>query len=420
MNKLTSNTILETAVFNLSRTAERLDLSPDVFAKIAEPREKIELTLTPVLIGNEMTIIKVFLVRHNDVLGPAKGGIRMTPTVTMDDITGLSMEMTWKTSLIAVPFGGGKAGIRFDPATVSPEAKEIVIRSFTRGVRRHIGPEVYIPAPDMGTNEVDMGHVRDCISYSNGTSITNGCFVTGKPVVLGGIAGRREATGKGVVYTTLEACDALGIDIKSARVAVQGFGNVGSVAADIIESCGAAVVAVSDVDCGLMNPDGIDIKSLIKHVRQNGSIKGFSGAVEIERDKVLEADCDILIPAAAQSQITGQNAGKIKAKIIAEGANSPTTPEGDDILNQRNVFIIPDILCNAGGVFVSYLEYTQETQREQMSGEQVEKRLSERMSNKFQEVYEYATDNGIGMRNAAMDIAVRRVVDGIYARGILP
>ena len=417
---MAENTILKTATYNLERSALRLQLDDAMHARLCAPKEKIEITLNPEFSNGKGVHIKTFIVRHCDALGPAKGGIRMSPDVTIDDVTGLSMEMTWKTSLIGVPFGGGKSGICFDANSVSLQDKEIVIRAFTRSAKRHIGPEIYVPAPDMGTNEKDMGHIRDCISYSDGTSITRGCFVTGKPIVLGGIVGRREATGKGVVYTTLAACEKLGIDIKKARVAVQGFGNVGSVAAIAIAQAGAKVVAVADVHGGVYNEAGIDIKKLEAHVKSTGSLNNFAGCKAISSDGVLEVACDILIPAATQSQITIDNANKIQATIIAEGANAPTTPEADEILKKRGIFVIPDILCNAGGVFVSYLEYTQETQREQMTLEQVERRLSERMKSRFSEVEAYAANKKLTMREAAMDIAVSRVVDAIVARGFLP
>jgi len=412
--------ILTTALYNLRQSARRLEIDEHIIARIAEPKEKIEITTDPILPHGEAAHVKVFVVRHNDVLGPAKGGIRMAKSVTIDDIVGLSMEMTWKTSLIGVPFGGGKSGIRCDPASLSPEAREIIIRSFTRGLRRHIGPEIYIPAPDMGTNEEDMGHVRDCIAYSNGTSITKGCFVTGKPVILGGIVGRREATGKGVIFTTLAACEKIGIDITKARVAVQGFGNVGMVAAIWAAKSGASVIAVSDITGGIINERGLDIDALREHVKETDGVRGFQDATETTNNAVIEAPCDILIPAATQSQITNANADKIKAKVIAEGANSPTTPDADELLNRRGIFIIPDILCNAGGVFVSFLEYTQETQREQMTYEQVDQRLRDRMMGKFDEVYSYSLEKHLTMRQAAMDIAVGRVVEGIHSRGLLP
>lgn len=421
-NMKTKNNILYTSLYNFNLLAERLDLDDAIRRKILGPKEKIEISIDPVLSNGKVLNLKAYIVKHNDILGPAKGGIRMTSDVCLDDITGLAMEMTWKTSLIGVPFGGGKSGINFDPTSLSPSDKEIIIRAFTRGARHHIGPEIYIPAPDMGTNERDMGHIRDCISYSEGTSITKGCFVTGKPIILGGIVGRREATGKGVVYTTLAMCEELVLDITKMRVAVQGFGNVGSVAAAEIAKCGVKVVAIADLSGGIFNSDGLDIDALLQHIINNGDhgVKGFKKATEIDKNEIFGIDCDILIPAAAGSQITAENVKKIKAKIIAEGANAPTTPEADGILNQRQIHVIPDILCNAGGVFVSYLEYTQETQREQMTITQVEQRLSDRMRQQFSKVYDFAKEKGLTMREAAMDIAVRRVVEGVYARGLLP
>ena len=414
------NGLLNTSVVNLGKTAQRLGLSDPMFQRLVEPKEKIEITLNPVCYGGKVAHIKSFVVRHSDALGPAKGGIRMSPTVAMDDITGLSMEMTWKTALIGVPFGGGKSGICFDPACADPADKEVLMRAFTRGAKRHIGPEIYIPAPDMGTNEKDMGHIRDCISYSEGTSITRGCFVTGKPVILGGIVGRREATGKGVVYAVVTASEKLGIDLKKATVAVQGFGNVGSVAAKAIYDLGGTVVAVSDVAGGVYNEKGLAIDDLLVHFQQTGLLTGFADSSPMTNKELLTCKCDILIPAATQSQLTAENADRVCAKIIAEGANGPTTPEADDILCKKGVFIIPDILCNAGGVFVSYLEYTQETQREQMTVEQVDARLQKRMRDRVCQVYDYSQAKRCTMREAAMDIAVGNVVAAIEARGFLP
>lgn len=414
-----SSTVLKTAQHNLEQAVRRLKLNDQQAARLNDPKEKIEIALNPSLTSGKVMHIKAFISRHNDALGPSKGGIRMAGDVTCDDIVGLSMEMTWKTALIGVPFGGGKSGICIDPGQLSTDEKQAVIRSFTRSARRHIGPEIYIPAPDMGTNQQDMGHIRDCISYSQGISITSGCYVTGKPIILGGIVGRKEATGKGVVYTTLSACKVLGIEIQNARVAVQGFGNVASVAATDIADLGAKVIAVSDIQGGILDERGLDIKRLTAHFNSTGSLSSFDNASIITNEELLACDCDILIPAATQSQITSRNADKIKAKLIAEGANAPTMPDADKILNERGVFIIPDILCNAGGVFVSYLEYTQETQREQMTIEQVEKRLEGRMKARFLDVYEYHQENKMNMRDAAMDIAVKRVMDAVNARGLL-
>lgn len=418
--KGSTNSILETSLYNFEQAAKRLGLDDAVCQKVLGPKEKIELRIDPILPDGRVINVEVFVVRHNDARGPAKGGIRMTRDVSLDDVTGLAMEMSWKTSLIGVPFGGGKSGIRVDPALLSPEAKEIIIRSFTRGAKRHIGPEIYIPAPDMGTNESDMAHIRDCISYSQGISITQGCFVTGKPVILGGIVGRREATGKGVVYTVLAMCGRLGLDMSNMRVVVQGFGNVGSVAAAEIAKHGAKVVGVADISGGIVCPDGLDIEALLLHSREAGGVKGFEKATQIDKSEIFEVDCDIFIPAAAGSQITAENASTIKASVVAEGANSPTTPGADEILRQQGVLVIPDILCNAGGVFVSYLEYTQETQREQMTLAEVEGRLADRMKQRFNVVYDFACENDLAMRDAAMNMAVGGVVDAVRARGLFP
>ena len=419
MNQSVSS-LLQTSLRNFEMSANRLNLDEAIRKKVSGPKEKIEININPTLHNGQVHNIKAFVVRHNDILGPAKGGIRMTTQVSVDDIAGLAMEMTWKTSLVGVPFGGGKSGICIDPLKFSSNDKEAIIRSFTRGARRHLGPEIYIPAPDMGTNEIDMAHISDCISYSGGTSITTGCFVTGKPVILGGIVGRREATGKGVVYTVLALCEKLGYNINDMRIVVQGFGNVGSVATVEIAKLGATVVGVSDLSGGIVDPDGLDVEALLQHFKNTGSIKGFENATHIEKEGIFEIDCDILIPAACESQITIKNVNNIQAKIIAEGANAPTTPDADEALNERGVLVIPDILCNAGGVFVSYLEYTQETQREQMTLSAVEQRLAERMQQRFNDVYDFAREKRLTMREAAMDMAVSKVVEAVFVRGLLP
>jgi glutamate dehydrogenase/leucine dehydrogenase len=415
-----SSGILKTAQHNFQQAALRLNLPEPVWQHLLRIKEQITLQLHPELPSGRMLNTCAFIARHSDVLGPAKGGIRMTAEVSEEDIAGLSMEMTWKTALIGVPFGGGKSGIVCDAATLSPEDKEVLIRAFARAARRHIGPEIYVPAPDMGTGEREMGYLRDCISHSEGVSIPRGCFVTGKPVILGGIHGRREATGKGVVYTLISVCRHLGIEIKGLRVAIQGFGNVGAVAAKQLAAIGARVIAVTDLTGGIFHDEGLNVETLLTHVQKTGGVAGFPEAKPLSPDQIFEVECDVLIPAAAGSQVTAENVGKIRARIIAEGANAPITPEADEVLNAAGVFIVPDILCNAGGVFVSYLEYTQETQREQMTLAEVERRLEERMTRCFEEVFECAVKKKQSMRAAAMDIAVSRVVEGIRARGVYP
>ncbi|MBE2204227.1 MAG: Glu/Leu/Phe/Val dehydrogenase [Chthoniobacterales bacterium] len=416
----TQDAVLRTAMHNYEATAERLGLPDAIARRLAHPKEMITLQLHPAMPDGRLLDVQAHVVRHCDALGPAKGGIRMDAAVTRDMVTGLSMEMTWKTALIGVPFGGGKTGIVCNPGELPPDGKEILIRSFVRAARRHIGPEIYVPAPDMGTGQKEMGFIRDCISYSDGIAIPRGCFVTGKPVILGGIRGRREATGRGVVAALECACRHLGRDLSRLTVAVQGFGNVGAVAARELQQRGAKVVAVADLTGGTHKASGLDIAALERHVAQTGKLANFAGGDEIDPARLHETECDILLPAAAGSTIHAGNAAGIKARIIAEGANAPVTPEADKILSEAGVFFIPDILCNAGGVFVSYLEYTQETQREQMEKAEVEARLHERMETAFQEVLTYSLEKNMPMRAAAMDIAVRRVAEAITARGIHP
>ncbi|MCD6377261.1 MAG: Glu/Leu/Phe/Val dehydrogenase [Planctomycetes bacterium] len=415
------NSILSTALANYDRTAQMLqgEVDSDLLLKIRQPKERIEVTLGPLLGDNKLHLFKAFVVRHSEAMGPAKGGIRMTDSVSIDDVTGLAMEMTWKCALIGVPFGGGKSGIVADPAKLTKHDKEIIIRSFARNALRHIGPQVYVPAPDMGTNEQDMGYIKDAISFSMGKATTQGCYVTGKPVILGGIPGRREATGNGVVICITEAFKTMDMKIRGATAIVQGFGNVGSVAAIGLHRLGVRIVAVSDLYGAVADEKGLDIEALIEHTKRTGSVKDFPQGRQIDGKKMLEMPCDVLVPAAAANQITADNAPNIKAKIIAEGANGPTSPQADEILTKRGIFTIPDILCNAGGVFVSYLEYTQETQQEQMTEEEVNDRLKKRMTEKFHQVYELSRQRKITMRESAMYIGVKNVCQAMIARGYL-
>jgi glutamate dehydrogenase (NAD(P)+) len=414
--------ILGNAVANLDRACGLLgdEVNRDLFQKMRMPKERIELRLTPQTQDGRVHTYRAFIVRHSDALGPAKGGIRMTPDVTLDDVTGLAMEMTWKCALIGVPFGGGKSGIVADAARLSGHDKETIIRSFARHARRHIGPQIYVPAPDMGTNSEDMGHLKDAISFSAGEATTHGCFVTGKPVILGGIPGRREATGRGVGITTVEAMRLLGLDPAASTFVIQGFGNVGSVTAAELHQLGGKVVAAGDLSGAVHNPEGLDIPALLEHARRTGGVAGFAAARPIPSAGLLELPCDVLVPAAGASQITGDNAPRIRARLIAEGANGPVTPAADAILAKQDTFVIPDILCNAGGVFVSYLEFTQETQQEQMTETEVNQRLQRRMVDKFREVHAFSRDRGLTMREAAMCLAVKTVGEALMARGLLP
>jgi len=418
----TNQSILAVALENLSKILPLLEgeIDEGLLTKISIPKERIELSLTPKLSDGKTHVFRAFVVRYSDALGPAKGGIRMSPTVSLDDVTGLAMEMAWKCALIGVPFGGGKSGILADPVRLRPDDTETLIRSFARGAIHHIGPQVYVPAPDMGTNETHMGYIKDAICYGMGQSTTQGCYVTGKPVILGGIPGRREATGRGVAVCVSRALEKLGMGCDGATAIVQGFGNVGSAVARSLHDLGIRVVGVADLSGAVYDAQGVNIPELSQHVETTGKVKGFRGGQKVNGTKLLEMPCDVLVPAATDNQITGENAPRISAKIIAEGANSPTSPQADEILSKRNVFIIPDILCNAGGVFVSYLEYTQETQQEQMTSEQVETRLQQRMIERFDQVLNLSKERKLPMRETSMYFAVKTVCSALSARGMLP
>lgn len=419
---MAAQTILGNALANFDLAAEALkaEVPAEILAKLRAPHERIEVFINPQMEDKHVRQFRCFIVRHSDALGPAKGGIRMTPTVTLDDVTGLAMEMTWKCALIGVPFGGGKAGIIADASKFNAYDKETIIRSFTRNTLRHIGPQLYVPAPDMGTNDRDMGHLKDAISFSEGLATTQGCYVTGKPVVLGGIPGRREATGRGVVIASKEAMKQRGLSASKCTAIVQGFGNVGAVTAVELAALGTKVVGIGDIDGSIYNAKGLDIAKLLVHSKKTGGVKGFEGAESVDGKKLLEMACDLLVPAAAANQITAENAGRIAAKLVVEGANSPTSPAADEILEKRGILVVPDILANAGGVFCSYLEFTQETQQEQMTEKEVNGRLDARMADRYEAVSKLAEERKCPMRDAAMLLAVKNVTAAVMARGMLP
>jgi len=416
-----SESLLSNAGANFRQAAALVagEFDEDLLEKVHHPMERIELSFGPMMADGKIHVVKAFIVRHSDALGPAKGGIRMTPEVTMDDVTGLAMEMTWKCALIGVPFGGGKSGVVADPKALSPFDKETIMRRFATMGYRHIGPLVYVPAPDMGTTETDMGYVKDAICYSHAQATTPGCFVTGKPVILGGIPGRREATGRGVAISVVEALRMLGREPAGATAIVQGFGNVGCHSALALDERGVRIVGVGDLSGALYDPAGLDVRALAAHAEATGAVAGFKGGRTIDGGELLEQPCDVLVPAAADNQITADNAPHIQASLVGEGANSPTTPEADEILLDRGVTILPDILCNAGGVFVSYLEYTQETQQEQMTEEEVVTRLTRRMREKLRLVWMLAAERELTLRQAAMVQAIRTVCEARIARGHL-
>ncbi len=360
-----------------------------------------------------------YRVQHHLSLGPTKGGIRFHPEVTLGEVAALAMWMSWKCALVGLPYGGAKGGVNCNPRELSAAELERLTRRYTQELIPIIGPQVDIPAPDVGTNEQVMAWIMDTYSIHQGHSVPG--VVTGKPVLLGGSLGRREATGRGVAYLVGRAMDHLGIAALGATAVVQGYGNVGSVAALSLARQGVKIIAVSDAFGGLYNANGIDLQALDEHVAATRSVVGFHGADAISNADLLLLPCDILIPAALEQQITAANAAHVKCRILAEGANGPTTPEADAILAQRpEIFIIPDILCNSGGVIVSYFEWVQDLQSFFWGEGEIMDKLYRLLESSFAQTLAFSKKNQISMRLAALSLGVKRVHDAKVARGLFP
>ena len=360
-----------------------------------------------------------YRVQHNVSRGPGKGGVRFHQDVTLSEVMALSAWMTVKNAAVNVPYGGAKGGIRVDPKTLSRGELQRMTRRYTSEINVIIGPTKDIPAPDVNTNEQVMAWMMDTYSVNQGS--TSSGVVTGKPISLGGSLGRHDATGRGVFVVGCEAAQKLGLDIKGARVAVQGFGNVGGVAARLFTDAGAKVVAVQDHAGTVVRESGLDVAALQAHVTQNGSVVGFSGAEAIkDRDQFWSVDCDILIPAALEQQITEANAGKIRAKLILEGANGPTTPVADDILRERGVLVVPDVIANAGGVTVSYFEWVQDFSSFFWTEDEINSRLTRIMREAFAAVWQLSEEKNVSLRTAAFIVACTRVLQAREMRGLYP
>jgi glutamate dehydrogenase (NAD(P)+) len=359
-----------------------------------------------------------YRVQHNLGRGPAKGGIRYHQDVSLDEVKALAMWMTWKCAVVGIPYGGGKGGVIVDPKQLSQKELEGLTRRFFTEIEVLVGPEKDIPAPDVNTNAQIMAWMMDTYSMHAGYTVPG--VVTGKPISLGGSEGRNEATARGCVYTVVEAARHLGMDLTTSTVAVQGFGNAGSIAAKLMTQEGSTVVAVSDSTAGIRNMAGLDIDRVLAWKKEHGTVKGFPGSEDITNHEVLETQCDVLIPAALENQITSANAHEIKAKIVAEAANGPTTPEADAILFDRGIFLIPDILCNAGGVTVSYFEWVQDLNRDHWTEDEVNEKLKVIMVKAFAEVLDQAQKEGVNMRTGAYLNAVQRVADATAMRGLYP
>jgi glutamate dehydrogenase (NAD(P)+) len=408
----------ETARRQFDKAAEFLNIDPSIRVILRDVQRILTVNFPVHMDDGSIQLFTGYRVQHNLHRGPTKGGIRYHPAVSLQEVKALAMWMTWKCALFNLPFGGAKGGVVVDPKKLSIRELENLTRRFTAELSILIGPESDIPAPDMGTNAQTMAWMMDTYSMHKGYSVPG--VVTGKPLSIGGSQGRDEATGRGVMVVTMQALQHLGIDPENATVAVQGFGNVGSHSARLIAEQGPRVVAVSDVSGAIYNPKGISIPDAVRYYQEHGALKGFPHADPITNDQLLTLPVTVLVPAALENQIRADNAGDIQAKIITEGANGPTTPEADDILQDRGIFLIPDILANAGGVTVSYFEWVQDLQHFFWAEDEVNERLHKIMRNTFQRVLRTREAHDVGMRLAAYLVAVETVADASNTRSIYP
>jgi glutamate dehydrogenase (NAD(P)+) len=406
------------ALEQFDNAVQYLDLEDGIVDFIRMPKRELTVNFPVKMDDGSVKVFTGYRVHHNTVRGPTKGGIRYHQDVTLDEVRALAMWMTWKCSLVGIPYGGAKGGVIVDPRTLSFDELENLTRRFTSEIALFIGPDSDIPAPDVGTNPQTMAWLMD--TYSMHAGYTVNAVVTGKPVPIGGSLGRADATGVGVMFTARQAMQKLGMPIPDSRVTVQGFGNVGSVSARSMYELGAKVVAVTDVYGGIYNPNGLDIPALMEHVQRTGKVSDYEHGEEITNADLFGIDCDVLIPAALENQIHKDNADQIKAKLIAEGANGPTTPEADRILREKGVTIVPDILANAGGVTVSYFEWVQGLQSFFWSEKEIHDRLERIMTEAFEDCWAMANKKNVDMRTAASILAIARVAEATKLRGIYP
>jgi glutamate dehydrogenase (NAD(P)+) len=399
--------------------AERLQIPEDERARLKYPKRSMTVALPVHMDDGRTKVFSGYRVQHHLTLGPTKGGLRYHPEVRLGEVAALAMWMSWKCALTGLPYGGAKGGIACDPRTLSQTELERLTRRYTQEMIPFIGEKVDVMAPDMGTNEQTMAWIMDTYSVHTGYAIPS--IVTGKPVSIGGSLGRRESTGRGVGYLINRAMDTIGLDPGNATAVVQGFGNVGSVAAFSLAKFGVKVVGISDVGGALHNPKGIDLWKLDEYVGRERTVAGFAGAEKISNEELLTLPCDILVPAALERQITGANAAKIKCRILAEGANGPTSPEADLILDQRpEIFVIPDILCNAGGVVVSYFEWVQDLQSFFWTETEVMDKLFRILEGAFTQTLALSRKEKVSMRMAALSLGIKRVQEAKRIRGLFP
>ena len=407
---------LHAAEARFDLAADALNLDSGVSKILRTPTREVTIYIPVELDDNRIEVFTGYRVQHSIARGPAKGGIRFAPDVTLDEVRALASWMTWKCAVVNIPYGGGKGGVICDPTILSQRELERITRRYTAEMIDVIGPELDVPAPDMGTNQQTMAWIMDTYSMHKRHTVT--AVVTGKPLDLGGSRGRTEATGRGCLFVTLEALKRFNIKPSDACIVVQGFGNVGGQAARLMSAAGMKVVALVEWDGAVYNPNGLDIDALMKHRNATGSINEFPGGEAIDKEEALYLSCDVLVPAAKENVITSANAHKIKAKIICEGANGPTTAPADPVLKQNGVFVIPDILANAGGVTVSYFEWVQDRQGYFWNEDLVNQRLEEMMVASFRDVVAYAEKHKVDNRTAAYMLAIDRVAFTIKLRGL--
>jgi glutamate dehydrogenase (NAD(P)+) len=409
----------ETALAQFDRASQNLSIDPGVLEFMRYPRREFTVNF-PVRRDNGTTeMFTGYRVHHSTVLGPSKGGVRYSTNVSLDEVRALAMWMTWKCALVNIPYGGAKGGVLVDPRTLSERELENLTRRYTSELIPLISPHSDIPAPDMGTNSQTMGWMMDTYSMTVGYSVP--AIVTGKPIMIGGSEGRTEATGRGAIIAMMEALKQKGMANKeNLEIVIQGFGNVGSNAAAYAHERGFKVIAVSDVYGGVHNPAGLDIPALLEQLKMTGTVVDFPNSEPVTNEELLALQCDILIPAAMEGQITHKNAHNVKAKIVVEAANGPTTPEADDILNERGIFIVPDILANAGGVVVSYFEWVQDLQAFSWDKDEVFRQLQRILIRSYDNTQQMAEKHKVDMRMAAQITAIQRVADAMALRGFYP
>jgi glutamate dehydrogenase (NAD(P)+) len=410
--------IYRMAVAQFEQAAERLHLDPNVRKRLIFPKRALLVSVPVAMDDGRVEVFQGYRVHHDCTLGPSKGGVRYHPDVTLGEISALAMWMTWKCALVGLPFGGAKGGVSCDPGNFSRKELQRLTRRYTSEILTMIGPDIDIPAPDIGTNEQVMAWMMDTYSQHKGYSVPG--IVTGKPLSIGGSMGRSAATGQGLVYILGEALKLKNKSFSGMEIVVQGFGNVGSNAAEILYKEGCKIVGISDAFSGLYNPKGIAIPDLIQHVKKEKVVSGFPGAEKITNKDLLILKCDVLVPAAISGQITENNAKNVKASIVLEGANGPTTPEADLILGDRGIWVIPDILANAGGVTVSYFEWVQGMQNFFWKEKEVMEKLKDVMTRAFSSVLETSVKENVDLRTAALMRGIKRISDAYLARGLFP